>query len=113
MRKKGRPTIVKGSKMLPMGPLRCYSREMIKVEQKWAREVGEGGGYVGGFIDDVVNGERLLVDRPAKEFAYYTLRLKVYFRKMYHSISHCFTGSRPIGVLNEVQIKYFVCKFVN
>merc|ERR1719394_2352483 len=74
MRKSGRPTNVKGSKMLPMGPLRCYSREMIKVEQKWTREVGEGGGYVGGFIDDVVNGERLLVDRPAKEFAYYTLR---------------------------------------
>jgi len=74
MRKSGRPTNVKGSKMLPMGPLRCYSREMIKVEQKWAREVGEGGGYVGGFIDDVVNGERLVVDRPAKEFAYYTLR---------------------------------------
>ena len=47
---------------------------MIKVEQKWAREVGEGGGYVGGLIDDVVNWERLLVDRPAKEFAYYTLR---------------------------------------
>ena len=74
MRKSGRPTNVKGSKMLPMGPLRCYSREMIKVEQKWAREVGEGGRYVGGFIDDVVNGERLVVDRSAKEFAYYTLR---------------------------------------
>ena len=82
MRKCGRPTIVKGSKMLPMGPLRCYSREMIKVEQKWAREVGEGGGYVGGFIDDVLNGERLMVDRPTKEFAYYTLRLQVCFRKM-------------------------------
>jgi len=74
MRKSGRPTNVKGSKMLPMGPLRCYSREMIKVEQKWTREVGEGGGYVGGFIDDVVNGERLIVEGPAKEFAFYTLR---------------------------------------
>ena len=102
MRRSGRPTNVKGSKMLPMGPLRCYSREMIKVEQKWAREVGEGGRYVGGFIDDVVNGERLVVDRPAKEFAYYTLRLKVCFRKMYHSISHCFTGSGPTGILKEV-----------
>ena len=50
MRKKGRPSIVKGSKMLPMGPLSCYSREMIKVERKWTREVGEGGRYVGGFI---------------------------------------------------------------
>ena len=53
-------------------------------------------------IDDVVNGERLLVDRPAKEFAYYTLRLKVCFQKMYHTISHCFTGSGPIGALREV-----------
>ena len=74
MRKSGRPINVKGSKMLPMGPLRCYARETIKVEQ-----VGEGGGLVGGFIDDVVNGERLVVDRPVKEFAYYTLRLKVLF----------------------------------
>ena len=40
MRKSGRPTNVKGSKLLPMGPLRCYAREMIKVEQGWAREVG-------------------------------------------------------------------------
>ena len=74
MRKSGRPINVKGSKMLPMGPLRCYARETIKVEQ-----VGEGGGLVGGFIDDVVNGERLVVDRPVKEFAYYTLRLVVLF----------------------------------
>ena len=63
-----------------MGPLRCYAREMIKVEQGWAREVGESGWYVGGFIDDVVGGERLVVDRPVKEFAYFTLRLRrVYF----------------------------------
>ena len=74
MRRSGRPINVQGSKMLPMGPLRCYARETIKVEQ-----VGEGGGLVGGFIDDVVNGERLVVDRPVKEFAYYTLRLKVLF----------------------------------
>ena len=42
-------------------------------------QVGEGGGLVGGFIDDVINGERLVMDRRAKEFAYYTLRLKVLF----------------------------------
>ena len=104
MRKSCEPTPVKGSKskMLPMGPLGCYSRERIKVERKWTREVGEGGVYVGGFIDDVENGERLLVDRPLKEFEYWTLRLKVCFRKMYHSISHCFAGSGPIGVPKEV-----------
>merc|ERR1712013_199325 len=69
MRRSGRPSNVQGSKMLPMGPLRCYARETIKVEQ-----VGDGGGLVGGFIDDVVNGERLVVYRPVKEFTYYTLR---------------------------------------
>merc|ERR1712013_730398 len=74
LRKSGRPTNVKGSKMIPIGPLRCYAREMIKVEQGWAREVGESGRYIGGFIDDVVDGERLVVDRPVKEFAYFTLR---------------------------------------
>ena len=74
MRRSGRPSNVQGSKMLPMGPLRCYARETIKVEQ-----VGEGGSLVGGFIDDVVNGERLVVYRPVKEFTYYTLRLKVLF----------------------------------
>ena len=74
MRKSGRPSNAQGSKMLPMGPLRCYARETIEVEQ-----VGEGRGLGGGFIDDVVNGERLVVDRPVKEFAYYTLRLVVLF----------------------------------
>merc|ERR1712013_159905 len=74
MRKSGRPTNVKGSKMILIGPLRCYAREMIKVEKGWARELGESGKYVGGFIDDVVDGERLVVDRPVKEFAYFTLR---------------------------------------
>ena len=102
MRRSGRPTNVKGSKLLPMGPLRCYAREMIKVEQGWAREVGESGGYVGGFIDDVVGGERLVVDRPVKEFAYFTLRLrKVYFRRMYHTISY-FTGRGLRGSLKAV-----------
>ena len=88
MRKSGRPINVKGSKMLPMGPLRCYARETIKVEQ-----VGGGGGLVGGFIDDVVNGERLVVDRPVKEFAYYTLRLVVLFRSHLSSqLPICSTG---------------------
>ena len=32
------------------------------------RELGRRGGYVGGFIDDVVKGKRIVVDRPAKEF---------------------------------------------
>ena len=85
-----------------MGPLRCYAREMIKVEQGWAREVGESGGYVGGFIDDVVGGERLVVDRPVKEFAYFTLRLRrVYFRRMYYTISY-FIGRGLRGSLKAV-----------
>ena len=95
MRKSGRLTNVKGSKMIPIGPLRCYAREMIKVEKGWARELGESGKYVGGFIDDVVDGERLVVERPVKEFAYFTLRLKFYFHRMYCTISY-FTG-RGLG----------------
>ena len=97
MRKSGRPMNVKGSKMLPMGPLRCYARETIKVEQ-----VGEGGGLVGGFIDDVVNGERLVMDRRAKEFAYYTLRLKVLFWLNVWSIN-MFNRQRTDGGLKGSQ----------
>ena len=85
-----------------MGPLRFYAREMIKVEQGWAREVGESGRYVGGSIDDVVDGERLVVDRPVKEFAYFTLRLRrAYFRRMYCTISY-FTGRGLRGSLKAV-----------
>ena len=40
---------------------------------------GQGRKVLGGFIDDVVNGERILVERPSKEFAYSTLRLGVSF----------------------------------
>ena len=88
-----------------MGPLRCYAREMIKVEKGWARELGESGKYVGGFIDDVVDGERLVVDRPVKEFAYFTLRFKVYFHRMYCTSSY-FTGRGLRGSLNAVTMKF-------
>ena len=84
-----------------MGPLRFYAREMIKVEQGWARELGESGRYVGGFIDDVVDRERLVVERPVKEFAYFTLRLKVYCRRLYCTISY-FTCRGLRGSLKAV-----------
>ena len=42
-----------------------------------------------------------MVDRPAKEFAYFTLRLKFYFHRMYCTISY-FTGRGLGGSLKAV-----------
>ena len=71
MRLKGRPTNPKGSRMVPMGKLKFYSKEMIKVGKMYG---GRRGGVDGGFIDDVVDGDRLVAKRSAKDLAYFTLR---------------------------------------
>ena len=71
MRLKGRPTNPKGSRMVPMGKLKFYSKEMIKVGKMFG---GRRGGVDGGFIDDVVDGDRLVAKRSAKDLTYFTLR---------------------------------------
>jgi len=71
MRLKGRPTNAKSCKMVPMGKLKFYSKEMIKVGKMFG---GRRGGVDGGFIDDVVDGDRLVAKRSAKDLTYFTLR---------------------------------------
>ena len=71
LRLKGRPTNAKGCKMVPMGKLKFYSKEMIKVGKMYG---GRRGGVDGGFIDDVVDGDRLVAKRSAKDLTYFTLR---------------------------------------
>merc|ERR1712013_420669 len=71
MRLKGRPTNPKGSRMVPMGQLKFYSKEIIKVGKMFG---GRRGGVDGGFIDDVVDGTRLVAKRSAKDLTYFTLR---------------------------------------
>ena len=71
MRLKGRPTNPKGSRMVPMGKLKFYSKEIIKVGKMFG---GRRGGVDGGFIDDVVDGTRLVAKRSAKDLTYFTLR---------------------------------------
>ena len=71
LRLKGRPTNAKGCKMVPMGKLKFYSKEIIKVGKMFG---GRRGGVDGGFIDDVVDGTRLVAKRSAKDLTYFTLR---------------------------------------
>ena len=57
--------------MVPMGKLKFYSKEIIKVGKMFG---GRRGGVDGGFIDDVVDGTRLVAKRSAKDLTYFTLR---------------------------------------
>merc|ERR1712192_21336 len=71
LRMKGRPVNAKGLRLMPLGRLRFYVREVVK-EGK-CHGLRRGGAEVG-FIDDVEKGERLVVKRTFKDLSYQALR---------------------------------------
>lgn len=74
LRLKGRPVNAKGpAKMAPMGKLRFFVKETIG---------GRKGGAEGGYIDDVENGVRLVVNRTLKDLSYQALRQKSIAKEM-------------------------------
>merc|ERR1712181_17453 len=71
LRMKGRPVNAKGLRLMPLGRLRFYVREVVKEGKCHGLR---RGGAEAGFIDDVEKGERLVVKRTFKDLSYQALR---------------------------------------
>ena len=73
LRERGRPVNPKKTKTTPLGPWSCVGR--LRFFEKAAIKAGRGVGVDGGFIEDVKEGVRLVVERTTKDISYQALRL--------------------------------------
>ena len=84
LRERGRPVNPKKTKMTPLGPWSCVGR--LRFFEKAAIKAGRGVGVDGGFIEDVKEGVRLVVERSAKDISYQALRLMKLTRSILFTI---------------------------